>query len=247
MPGWPPSERGSLFVVSITISSQRRTHAAFFTERLMTTLHTRATVLATLALSLTAQAQVWNEIGDAGRNGVGAAQSTVGTGPLTTINGSLSITTDVDLYCIRITNAALFRAEVTAYAGQDTMLYLFNADGTLQVYNDDNVSSALSTITSQGVFSSGIYFLGISNFANIPLTGTNSFMTTINAWPGPDVQQYQSSGGVVANWNDNITFPNNATGAYSIALEGAEFHVIPSPGAAALLGLTSLMAARRRR
>lgn len=218
----------------------------------MITLHTRTAVLATLttlALSLTAQAQVWNEVGDAGRNSVGAAQNTVGAGALTTINGSLGITTDVDLYCIRITDEALFRAEVTAYSGEDPMLYLFNADGTLQVFNDDFGSGVLSTINSQGVFTNGIYFLGICNFANVPFNETNNFMTTNNPWPGPETNQWQSSGGVLASWNDNIAFPLNATGTYSISLQGAEFHIIPAPGAAALLGLGGLMAAggRRRR
>jgi hypothetical protein len=216
----------------------------------MNTLRIRSITLGTfamLAASLTAQAQVWNEVGDAGRDGVGAGQSTVGAGALTTINGSLSFTTDVDLYCIRITDEALFRAEVSAYAGDDPMLYLFNADGTLQVYNDDYNTSGLSTINSQGVFTNGIYFLGISNFANIPLTASNAFMTTINPWPGPDSNQWQSSGGVMASWNDNIIFTFNATGAYSISMRGAEFHLVPAPGAAAMLGLGGLMASRRRR
>jgi hypothetical protein len=217
----------------------------------MTSLYTRASVLvslATLTLGVTANAQTWNEVGDAGRDGVSAGQITFGEGALTTINGTLNVPTDVDLYGIRITDEALFRAEITAFAGPDPALFLFNADGTLQVFNDDlSLSDLLSVITSQGVFTNGVYFIAIGNLPNYPLTATSALMTTWNLWPGPDFRQRQSSGGILAGWDDHVGVPSDPFAAYSISLQGAEFLRVPAPGVVAMLGLGGLMASRRRR
>jgi MYXO-CTERM domain-containing protein len=51
--------------------------------------------------------------------------------------------------------------------------------------------------------------------------------------------------GVLSGWAH--TPLEGVTGNYTIALTGAEFHTVPSPGAAAVLGLGGLPAARRRR
>ncbi|MCP9874376.1 hypothetical protein [Synechococcus sp. Cruz CV-v-12] len=223
-------------------------------ERLMTRSHIAPRVLATLAtlatlaLSLTAHAQVWNEVGDAGQNGVGAAQVTVGAGALTTINGSLFRDQDVDLYCIRITDFANFRAIVTASTNPDSTLHLFNPDGTLQVYNDDYFSgSGFSLITSQGVFANGTYFLAMANYDNRPRSVSNTDLHANTVWPGPQNNQVQGNGLVLSSWaGDGVVF-FGLPGAYTIELQGAEFHFIPAPSAAAMLGLGGLMAARRRR
>jgi hypothetical protein len=201
--------------------------------------------LATLALSLTAHAQVWNEVGEAGQNGVGAAQITVGAGALTTINGSLFRDGDVDLYCISITDFASFRAIVTSSANPDSTLHLFNPDGTLQVSNDDYyLGSGYSLLTSQGVLANGTYFLAMTNYDIRPqsMSGTDLYANTF--WPGPNAQQ-QGNGLVLSSWFGQSVFAG--PGAYTIALEGAEFHLVPAPGAAAMITLGGLIASRRRR
>lgn len=185
----------------------------------------------------------WAETGDAGQT-IGTAQQTLGLGSLQVLTGVLDGRNDVDIFCIHITDEALFRAQVTSFAGQDSILWLFNPDGTLQVANDDFGGGALSTITSQGVFSNGIYYLGVSRFANIPLNAANASLLTNTFWPGPDFQQIRGNANILDHWN-NGTSPGNVGGAYSITLRGAEF--CPTPGAAALLGLGGLVAGRRRR
>lgn len=203
-----------------------------------------AMLVGLVASASVATAQTWNEVGDAGQS-IAGAQATVGPGDLQFINGSLSDRNDVDLFCIRITDEAQFRAEVTSFVGMDSVLWLFNPDGTLQVFNDD-FTGALSTITSQGVFANGVYFLGISRFANSPVNAANADLATVDFWPGPDGAQFQGNTNILDNWN-NDTSPSVQGGAYSITLRGAEFHVVPAPGAAAVLGLGSVLVAGRRR
>lgn len=203
--------------------------------------------LAALALSLTAHGQIWNEAGDAGQNGVGAAQITVGAGTLTTINGSLFAETEVDMYCIRITNEAAFSAVVTSSAGVDSVLWLFNTDGTLQVWNDDtDAGNALSTLNSNGVLANGTYFLAISNWYNDPRTDSNFTLTGDASWSGTGPSQGQGNGLVLSGWAGS-SGGIGTEGPYTIALQGAEFYLVPAPGAAAMLALGGLMAAAGRR
>lgn len=213
----------------------------------MTRPHLAPCVLASLACSLTAHAQVWNEVGDAGQNGVGEGQVTVGAGPLTTINGSLFRDADVDLYCIRITDFANFRAIVTSSANPDTTLHLFNPDGTLQVYNDDYFSgSGFSLLSSQGVFANGTYFLAMANYDVRPQSVSNTDLYANTTWPGPQSNQFQGNGLVLSAWGGRPVFFGMA-GSYTIELQGAEFHLVPAPGAAVMFGLGGLLAVRRRR
>src|SRR5205807_874170 len=60
-------------------------------------------------LAAAAQAQVWNESGDAG-DLPATAQNTVGTGSLTSIQGNLDSPTDVDMYCIHVADRFAFVA-----------------------------------------------------------------------------------------------------------------------------------------
>jgi hypothetical protein len=55
--------------------------------------------------------QVWNEVGDAPQV-PSPGQITTGSGPLTTINGNLSSITDVDMFCIVVTDPHAFGAAV---------------------------------------------------------------------------------------------------------------------------------------
>lgn len=192
-----------------------------------------------------ASAQTWNEVGDAGQNGVGAAQHTFGTGPLTEIVGVLDGNNDVDLFCICIKDYANFRAEVTIFGlfpVGDSMLWLFNPDGTLQVWNDDFlVAGGLSTITSQGVANNGDHYIGISSFLNVPVDASSSQIRTAGLWAGPDPWQGKGNGHALDHWSGGGGYD----GLYVIELTGAVF--CPTPGGIMLLGLGGLIATRRRR
>lgn len=197
---------------------------------------------ATLACSSVANAQVWNEVGDAGQNGVGAAQEPVGAGPLLKINGTLS--GDIDLFCIRITNEAIFEAGLNNSSSSlgDARLFLFNLNGSLQVWNDDFSNfDTTPWLNSQGVFANGEYILGISNGNARPVDSAGVDVSTFGTWPGTHLEQRKGNGRILDHWN-----PNFGSGFYQITLRGVEY-CIPTPGAAAVLGLAGLMASRRRR
>lgn len=199
---------------------------------------------AVLALSGVALGDIWNEVGDAGGDtGVGSAQITVGSGPLDEIRGAVGVDDIVDLYGIRITDFTQFRASVVGGATWDTQLFLFNADGTGQVENDD-FSGLQSEITNQGVFSNGIYYLGITRWNADPRNANGETLFGFDTWPGNDPGQRRpiEGRGPVASWTSST-----AGAEYTIFLSGASFQEVPAPGAFALLGLGGIAAAGRRR
>lgn len=108
--------------------------------------------------------QVWTEIGDAG-DYVTNAQLTAGVGALTQIKGTCLIG-DRDLYMIAVTNAAIFKAAVTAPSGNDTLMGLFDTNGMGVAFNDDTPVpyNGLSTLdfSKNGLpLSNGLYILGL--------------------------------------------------------------------------------------
>ena len=202
------------------------------------------TVTAVLAAAGVASAQVWNEVGDAGQDGVGAAQVTDGSGPLTTINGVLG--TDVDLYAIRIDDVATFEASVIGGATFDTQMFLFAADGTGITENEDADGELQALVNSDGILGvgggPGLYYLAISEFNQDPLDSDGIDMFGFTTWPGRGDQRQPTSTLSLVNWDDN----GGDGGDYSIRLTGASY-AVPAPASLALLGLGGLAAARRRR
>ncbi|MFT3686186.1 MAG: hypothetical protein QM783_14900 [Phycisphaerales bacterium] len=205
------------------------------------------TALAALAAMTCANravlAQTWTELGDAGQNGVAAAQNTVGSGPLTQIQGVLTGFSDVDVFCIEVTDHTTFRAFVGGFGG-DSMLWLFNPSGTLQVWNDNaSVFAQEGDIGEQGVFSNGIYYLAISNYNLQPRDAANTSLTLTTLWPGPQYQQRQGTTGTLDHWTALNSGPPMES--YRIALISAAFAPAPGAGAAPVLG--GLAAVRRPR
>jgi len=175
-------------------------------------------------MSLSLNAQIWAEVGDAG-DLVASAQVAMGTGALTQIDGSCASINDVDLYRISIVDFANFSASTVGSAFFDTQLFLFNANGTGQVHNDDAAPGVfLSTIGSQGVFSNGIYYLAISPWNADPLDASSNpiFGDPLlggATYPGPLSQQFMPTGaGPLASWT-----AGSQIGTYSIMLTGADF------------------------
>lgn len=195
-----------------------------------------------LAPSVNAGTQTWFEVGDAGQNGIAAAQVVSGSGTLNEINGILAFEgNDVDVYQIMITDFTSFSAETAGPL--DTMLWLFKADGTGQVANDDYSGiSPLSRITNQGVFANGVYYIAVSTFNNQPQDAGGAFSFTATSWPGPDTNQLQPNGaaGPFEQWTGDL----DPGGGYQIFFTGASF--VPSPGALPLLAVAALVGGRRR-
>lgn len=206
-----------------------------------------------------ARAQTWNEIGDAGSL-LGTAQTVVGTGALTRIDGHIGGRNDVDLYKIVISQPLLFSAETTAPVLFDTQLFLFDTDGR-GVYSDDDSGvltlSKLSAGLPQGPQAAGTYYLGISNFNNDPFSADGLIFRTpnlpANGADGP------GANAPLLGWNDAGSLPIVGPGLYQIKLTGAAFvptvsgnAAIPEPGtmalaATGLLPLAGLIRRRRHR
>ncbi len=208
----------------------------------MRTLMTAGLVLAVAGV---ASAQTWGEMGDAGQDGIGAAQTTVGSGSLSSITGLLTSGADVDLYEIRITDIAGFTASTIGGASFDTQLFLFAADGSGITENDDS-GGLQSLINSDGLIGSGSgvgnYFLAVSRFNADPRDAGGVALFGFGTWPGSGDQRMPTSTAALAQW----TTSGSAAGDYRIELTGAEY-AVPAPASLALLGLGGLAAARRRR
>lgn len=203
------------------------------------------TLGAVVAIAGMASAQVWNEDGDAGEAGIGAAQVTVGAGALTEIRG-FGDAFNADVYQIRITDVEAFSASTIGGATYDTQLFLFAADGSGITENDD-ADGLQSLINNQGLLgsgsSAGLYYLAVSSFNRDPLDAGAAALFGFTGWPGDRTDQRQPVG---SNPFTGFSDAGGGSGDYVIALTGAEF-AVPAPASLALLGLGGLAAVRRRR
>ncbi|HSU53613.1 MAG TPA: hypothetical protein VLT36_06110 [Candidatus Dormibacteraeota bacterium] len=212
-------------------------------------LRRTAVIAILIALALGAQsptvAATWNEAGDAG-DALLIAQTTIGIGPLTQINGTLPTDSDLDLYLIRITNAASFLAYRNgALAQTDPDLWLFNLSGNGVTFN--NTTAAGQTgLTSANVTANGLYYLGISNGGAVARSAGGAIWNTGNAGPfvGERAPDGPGAGSPFTSWSSLGV--NNLTFNYTINLQGADFAQAPEPTALVLLGLGLLPLAVRR-
>jgi hypothetical protein len=217
----------------------------------------KASLLACAAgalLAASAHAQVWNEAGDAG-DMPGTAQTVAGAGALTDIFGAVSVTSDADIYRIRIANPAAFSATTNLLTGTmtDTTLYLFNLDGTGIAKNDDvSGSNFLSDLPAgNALYSSlapGDYYLAVAGFAFAPFyvnppSTIADLIFDVNNFTGVIGPQAGAAGMPILGWANAGMYDS---GTYHVTLTGAEF-VVPAPASLALLGLGGLVATRRRR
>lgn len=172
------------------------------------------------------QPGMWVEEGDAGDT-LTNAQTTVGSGSLTQISGTIPDGWDHDLYKISVTNFSKFSATVTAPDGGDSRLALFDASGKGVVYNDDNANgnTALSAIDyagSQLPSSNGVYYLGIMSNVEMPAStvdGTNAYIWTIDN----PTSQKRPDGPGAAGAMVGFGGYGGSLANYSIALTGAGF------------------------
>jgi hypothetical protein len=200
-------------------------------------------------------APIWVEVGDAG-NLPGDAQTTAGTGAVTTISGTLPFL-DIDMYKIRLTGGGSFSASAEGLPpifSLDPFLFLFDSAG-LGVYANDDAwppdpffgpgrallpsGHALTPLTP------GIYYLAIAAYDQFPVSPGGRIFPFSGT--GNDVSGPTDPGGAmpVAGWVGNPFY----SGAYTITLTGAEFAAAdaPEPAMALLAGLGVVCAAWRRR
>lgn len=180
-----------------------------------------AAMLVAALAATPAAAGTWTEVGDAG--GLpGAHQVPTGTDPFTAISGTLTnvVTTNADMYCIRIPDPTAFVATTTGGTTLDTQLWLFYTNGNGITFNDDNPQGGLqSRITGMFVPGPGEYLLAVSagytcdavNASNLEIWLDSPF----NVERAPDGP---GAPGPVTGWIGTAT-----AGSYTIALTGVLF------------------------
>ncbi len=190
-----------------------------------------------LAVAAVATANTWVEQGDAPELLPG--QQTVGSAPLDMITGVLGAS-DTDLYCIRIVDEALFSATTTGYSTLDTQLWLFDENGNGVTFNDDNPAGGLqSALSSTFVTYNGLYYIGISQYNRDALNPAGALIWNSSPFNVERAPDGPGAPGPLASWVNTTS----TTGAYGIALTGADF-CVPEPASFVLLALTGLL--RRR-
>ena len=220
-----------------------------------------AVAAAALAVAPAAGASAYTENGDAGSLPA-TAQFTLGAGPgpLTSISGTISSTTDRDMYEIYISGDGTFSATTVGQPGTvfDTQLFLFDSNGRGVFANDDDPNGAgasqfRSTLPAGDPLSPltpGIYYLLIDNSPSFP-TGTGGviFPNYVTS-PAAETAVVGPTGPGGASPITGFSGSGTETGTYTIALTGAT--AVPEPGALALMlsaapGLYAVARLRRRR
>lgn len=215
------------------------------------------------SLATSARAVVYVETGDAGDlpSSAQIVSGAAGT-PLTGINGALTLTngvSDSDLFQIYINDPSTFSASLTSFVpgsnNFDSQLGLFNAAGQgIELDDDDpatgapqsNLPAGSSFLTSSPA---GVYYLLISGSGRYASTGSGSliFANFTDGTTDPTaVQGPISPDAVVGAYSGS----SNEAGSYVLALSGAQFVVVPEPGAWALISAGMVGAwffVRRRR
>ena len=217
--------------------------------------HLATSLLAAAALTTTAasvRAVVYVEPADAGQTLATAANtglSVGGAGTLTGISGTISTSTDADLYLFTVNSTVTFTATAvggtSSVAGNgqiDTSIFLFTSTGVPLLANDDQSSTSYQgSLTT--MLTAGTYYLGISLSGNEPVNSNNQLLFATDQ-PTTSVRGPASG----LNPTTESTFNGQTyvaeTGPYSIAIS------VPEPGTNVALGLggiASLVFLRRLR
>ncbi len=177
----------------------------------------RLGLMTVLVLAVSAAlGQTWTEDGDA--PALLPAQITVGPGTLTTISGTLTSGSDVDLYAIQIDNPAAFSAQTCGLTSIDSCLYLFDENGNGVSMSEDGCGVA-SWITSQFVTVPGRYYLAMTAWDYDPLNSGGLEIWNDTPWGTERAPDGPGAPGPLAGWGGSA----GGSGAYSIALTGASF------------------------
>jgi hypothetical protein len=162
--------------------------------------------LALLALTIAvapAHAQIWSESPDAG-NLVPTAQVTVGTGPLTQIQGFLAAPTDVDVYCVHLSTpppalSALIGLNCAVITGPN--VWLFDAAGN-GIGSNTTCSGGSKMIIAPNVsLAPGNYYVAVSFFDYDPQSSSGAmWQPGLPFWRAPDGP---GAAGTLVGWAGN--------------------------------------------
>ena len=146
--------------------------------------------LLVLALAaVPAQAQVWVESPDAG-DLVSTAQTTVGTGPLTQIQGFLASPTDVDVYCVHLSVTPPAFAPIiglNCVVIQGPNVWLFDAAGNGIASNSTCSGGSKQILAPSTSLPPGDYYVAVSYFEWDPQSSLGAmWQPVLPFWRAPD-------------------------------------------------------------
>jgi Ca2+-binding RTX toxin-like protein len=185
--------------------------------------------LALAVLVPAASAVTVTEVGDAG-DLPATAQVATGLGPVDTITGTISSSSDADMYRIGITGGGTFSATTVGTPGtlSDTQLFLFDASGFGVEANDDcpGTGSVRSCLPAGGLSPSagGIYYLAISSFDRDPVSPGGLIFPSF-PFDGVFGPTGPGGGQAISGWSGS-----GGSGTYTIQLTGATFITMGSGG-----------------
>lgn len=172
--------------------------------------------LLVLVAASAAFAQSWTETGDAGEL-VGAAQSTNGSGALTSINGVLSGHGDVDLYCVQLTSvppAGLPLVSVACAGHSDPTPYLFSAAGIGLDANMTCAGGLKETVAPNISLSPGQYYVAIAHGDWLPQSAGGNIWQML--FSGPMWPNGPGAGSPLTGWTGPLSV--TAPAAYTLIL-----------------------------
>ena len=170
-------------------------------------------------LSTTARAQnSWTETIDAGSS-IATAQTTAGPGTLVKILGTVSNSTDVDIFCINVINPPAFSAQLFCNQQSDPSIFLFRANGTGIIMNDVCAFSS-KTIPAGSIAAVGQYFLAVAPQGYMPQSGAGPIWQTA-LFTAPRVPDGSGAAGALSGWSGTGTPTVNQ--AYQVLLTGTGF------------------------
>jgi hypothetical protein len=171
------------------------------------------TLLAVLLTTTAALSQTWTETGDAG-DLVGSAQSTNGSGSLTSINGVMSSHGDVDVYCVQLTSvppSGLPLVSVACASHADPTPYLFSAAGIGLDANMTCSGGLKETVAPNISLVPGQYYVAIAHGDWLPQSAGGAIWQML--FSGPMWPNGTGAGSPLTSWvgPSTVTAPASYT------------------------------------
>jgi len=162
-------------------------------------------------------------VDDAG-DAIANARLIDGVGPVTSVSGSLGAS-DADMMRLHICDPASFSASTVGGTTMDTQLFLFNADGSGIVTNDDNVvpgTGLQSALTSSFTSSlpAGDYYLAITQYDKDPVDAGALEIWADQAGSPLTYRIEHAPDGLGANALAGWNLAGGSGGPYTISLSG---------------------------
>ncbi len=174
-----------------------------------------------------ARAQAWNETGDAG-DLVPSAQSTVGTGALTQINGALASPTDVDLYCIRmpaVPPAGSPLIQLQCVVNQGPNVWMFDAAGNGVFVNETCQFGSKRILAPSVSLAAGTYYVAVSYYGYDAQSAGGTIW--LSGTPGQRAPDGPGAAGTLIGWAGSPVVQQ--LNPYTIYLSAMTFCEAPVP------------------